>query len=194
MARGLQWLAVAVVLAAAAAATEDSAAGAASLRGAAAIAGADAPVQVHVMYAGNPTGTGMIVSYMTQATTATSTVRFGLAPSFLNGTATGYQTSYLVTWHHHVRITGLQPNTRYYYSCGDAAAGMSPVYSFVTANPAPAYPYSVAVFGDAGIPGAGQMLGDLARVLPNISFTWHIGDISYVRRAGSGAPLQRLRD
>lgn len=169
-----------------AAAAEQAGAG---LRGSAAVVaatGADPPTQVHIMYAGNPTGTGMIVSYMTQGTTATSTVRYGTSPTLLNSTATGFQTSYLVTWHHHIRLQGLTPNTRYYYSCGDATAGYSSVYSFVTANPQPTYPWSVAVFGDAGIPGAEEVIGDLQRVLPNISFTLHIGDISY---AVSSSPI-----
>lgn len=35
--------------------------------------------------------------------------------------------------HHHVVLSGLSPDTKYYYKVGDAAAGVSPVLSFTTA-------------------------------------------------------------
>jgi phosphodiesterase/alkaline phosphatase D-like protein len=165
---------------------------AAGLAALAAVASAQSspPMQVHIAYSGNPTGTGMTISWMTQGSTASSTVLWGSSPSKLSNSVTGIQKQYLVGYgfHHHVKITGLTPDTMYYYSCGDAAGGFSVPANFTTAQNKPSYPFSVAVFGDAGIPGAEPVIGDLTRIMPQIDFTWHIGDISYAGGWRLGGP------
>lgn len=122
----------------------------------------------------------MAVSWMTNGTTATSTCNYGTSSSSLSSTATGIQTSYWVTWHHHVVLPGLTPSTQFYYSCGDAAAGFSPVLSFWTAPAAGSeFPATIAVFGDMGTYNSNGTFADLARIADDINFIFHIGDVSY---------------
>ncbi|GMP77921.1 hypothetical protein CsSME_00034032 [Camellia sinensis var. sinensis] len=55
---------------------------------------------------------------------------------------------------HHVRLKGLQPNTIYYYRCGDPSMGaMSEVFSFKTMpiHGPKIYPKRIAVVGDLGL-------------------------------------------
>ncbi|GFP80676.1 purple acid phosphatase 15 [Phtheirospermum japonicum] len=55
---------------------------------------------------------------------------------------------------HHVRLTGLEPNTLYHYRCGDPSIpAMSGIYNFKTmpvSNPK-SYPSRIAVIGDLGL-------------------------------------------
>ncbi|XP_057958200.1 purple acid phosphatase 15-like [Malania oleifera] len=55
---------------------------------------------------------------------------------------------------HHVRLTGLKPNAKYYYRCGDPSRGaMSDIYHFRTmpvSNPR-TYPSRIGVVGDLGL-------------------------------------------
>lgn len=63
------------------------------------------------------------------------------------------------TTEHEVRVTGLSPSTRYYYSVGSSTqtlAGGDSSYSFVTSPPAgPACPTRIWVVGDAGLGNLG---------------------------------------
>ncbi|KAL9251879.1 Purple acid phosphatase 15-like protein [Drosera capensis] len=55
---------------------------------------------------------------------------------------------------HHVRLTGLRPNTRYYYRCGDPSRrSMSEIYDFKTmpASDPRSYPGRIAIVGDLGL-------------------------------------------
>ncbi|CAL1412032.1 unnamed protein product [Linum trigynum] len=55
---------------------------------------------------------------------------------------------------HHARLTGLRPDTMYYYRCGDPSIGaMSDIYSFRTmpASGPKSYPRKIAIFGDLGL-------------------------------------------
>ncbi|XP_050219642.1 purple acid phosphatase 15-like [Mercurialis annua] len=55
---------------------------------------------------------------------------------------------------HHVRLTGLRPNTKYYYQCGDPSIGaMSDIYHFRTmpASGPKSYPSKIAIVGDLGL-------------------------------------------
>ncbi|KAL6535047.1 Purple acid phosphatase 15 [Orobanche minor] len=55
---------------------------------------------------------------------------------------------------HHVRLTGLEPNTLYYYRCGDPSIpAMSAIYYFKTMpiSSPKSYPSRIAVMGDLGL-------------------------------------------
>jgi len=106
---------------------------------------------------------------------------------------------------HHVRITGLQPNTYYYYRCGDPTlAAMSGEYVFKTLpEPGPAnYPTRIAVIGDLGLtynststidhlrqnnPDLVLMVGDLSYA--NLYVTNGTGSDDYGRSFGKITPI-----
>lgn len=82
-----------------------------------------------------------------------SLVRYGTSPSSLTqsvSNATGKTT-------HELRLTGLSPDTKYYYSVGNAASTLASgtSYFFVTA-PTGQKPTRIWVIGDAGTNSAGQ--------------------------------------
>ncbi len=118
--------------------------------------------QVHLAYAGD---TGMYVSWNTFKKLRKPTVIYGLSPRSMNKHATSdvsvtYPTS--LTYNNHVKITGLKPDTTYYYvPIGVHEDGTpfedettSPPYTFRTSRPAgDGTPYSVAVVIDLGTMG-----------------------------------------
>ena len=83
----------------------------------------------------------------------TQRVVFGLSPDALTDAATTVS----MTTEHEVRLTGLEPATRYYYAVGtsaDVLAGGDSSFTFRTAPPdAVAAPVRVWVVGDSGAPG-----------------------------------------
>ncbi|MBI3910466.1 MAG: fibronectin type III domain-containing protein, partial [Armatimonadetes bacterium] len=97
------------------------------------------------------TPTSVVVRWRTDAATD-SWVRYGPSPgSLLTAVADAVSTT-----EHEVTLTGLTPNTQYYYSVGTATRtleGNNPDYFFITA-PAPGSPKPtrVWVLGDSGTP------------------------------------------
>lgn len=83
---------------------------------------------------------------------------------------------------HEIQISGLKPNTEYYYSI-PAAGGTtaSEVMSFKTAREAgDMSEYSIAVLNDMGYTNARGTHKYLQQAVEDgISFAWHGGDISY---------------
>jgi hypothetical protein len=112
--------------------------------------------QVHLAYAGS---TGMTVSWNTLTQVKTPTVKYGLTPKSLIYTATSsvsvtYNTS--LTYNNHVKVTGLKPDTVYYYQpiplLKDNTTSLP--YQFRTARSVgDGTPYSVAVVVDMGTMG-----------------------------------------
>lgn len=99
----------------------------------------DPPQQIHIAFDGSDvhTNDGMIVSWVTLSNTAETVVQWGSSPGALSNTATGTQSMYLPaanggTVNHHVHVSGLSPGTTYFYQCGDASAGFSPVLNMTT--------------------------------------------------------------
>jgi len=101
----------------------------------------------------------MYVSWNTFTKLNNPTVKYGLSPSSLDKSASSdvsitYPTS--LTYNNHVKITGLRPDTTFYYAPigmleGDAAALP---FTFRTGRPAgDGTPYSVAVVVDLGTMG-----------------------------------------
>lgn len=124
----------------------------------------------------------MAVSYMTNHSTASTLVLYGLSADALSMNATGYETSYYQTIHHHTVLSNLSASTTYYYSAGDAAGGFSPVNSFRTARVAGAadeFPLNIAVFGDMSDYNSANTFVDLQRISNDLDFILHIGDVSY---------------
>jgi acid phosphatase type 7 len=119
--------------------------------------------QVRLAYAGN---TGMYVSWNTFKKLRNPAVIYGLSPSSMNKYASSdvsvtYPTS--LTYNNHVKITGLRPDTTYYYlPIGMHEDGTpfhhettSRPYIFRTSRPAgDGTPYSVAVVIDLGTMGS----------------------------------------
>lgn len=99
-------------------------------------------------------------------TTILSVVRYGKLRFPLTHEARGYSLVYSQLYPfkglnnytsgiiHHVRLTGLRPNTLYYYRCGDPSIpAMSSIYSFKTmpVSALRSYPGRIGVVGDLGL-------------------------------------------
>ncbi|XP_022860405.1 purple acid phosphatase 15 isoform X3 [Olea europaea var. sylvestris] len=82
---------------------------------------------------------------------------------------------------HHVRLTGLDPNTLYYYRCGDPLIpSMSDIYSFKTmpVSGPRSYPSRIAVVGDLGLTyNSSSTINHLKRNKPDLVLM--VGDLSY---------------
>jgi len=119
------------------------------------------PEQVHLSITDK--NDEIVVWWMTDRQTETSTVRYGLNPDNLNLTATsnkiqqykyrgirmrgGYTSPYI----HEVVVNGLRRDEyqiRYYYKCGDPSDGWSEVRSFLTRPEHPDVPVTFAALGD----------------------------------------------
>lgn len=96
-------------------------------------------------YLQNGSTTAVTVRWRTSAS-ATGVVRYGTNPSNLDQSATGSSTQ-----NHEIRLTGLRPDTTYYYSVGHGTTVLASGAScfFVTA-PVAAKPTRVWVLGDSG--------------------------------------------
>ncbi|KAL1807169.1 hypothetical protein ACET3Z_030237 [Daucus carota] len=82
---------------------------------------------------------------------------------------------------HHVKLTGLKPQTRYYYQCGDPyIAAMSKVLSFVTmpASGPQSYPGRIAIMGDLGLTYNSTSTVDHMKS-NNPDLVLLVGDVSY---------------
>jgi len=99
--------------------------------------------------------TSMLLKWSTDSS-SDSVVRYGPSPTQLTSTAT----SSTGTTGHLVTVTGLQPQTRYYYSVGSssgAQAGGTSAYFFETSPPVGApRPTRIWVLGDAGTKNSNQ--------------------------------------
>ncbi|XP_019181520.1 PREDICTED: purple acid phosphatase 23 isoform X3 [Ipomoea nil] len=94
---------------------------------------------------------------------------------------------------HHVRIDGLEPQTKYYYKCGDSSLGeMSEELVFETLPlPAPnQYPRRIAVVGDLGLTSNSTTTIDHL-ITNDPSMVLMVGDLSYANQylttGGKGA-------
>jgi hypothetical protein len=142
------------------------------------------PNQVHVALAGrdaNGNHNGMAVSWQTQKDTSSSTVLYGTTPGRYTSSATGYSAVYYETFHHHVVLENLRPNTQYYYQVGDALGGWSQEFSFKSAplSEGGFTPFTFAYFADLGVVHGESSISFLKQIQNNISLIWHGGDISY---------------
>ena len=91
-----------------------------------------APFGVRLSYTDDNIDT-MTVTWNTAADT-TSEVHYGTSPGSYSGSETGSSAPAPAPlgYVHEVTLTGLQPDTEYYYIAGNASDGFSAEYSFVT--------------------------------------------------------------
>jgi hypothetical protein len=150
------------------------------------------PMQTRIAYAGT---SGMRVSWNTYDKIEFPTVFYGESPDLLiwpaiSNESTTYETS--TTWNNHVKLTGLRPNTKYYYRILGCDESTEP-YSFVTSRSAgDLTPFQVAVVVDLGTmgqlglstsvgkgaanplaPGERNTIQALEAASPNFDFLWH---------------------
>lgn len=155
------------------------------------------PMQIRLAYAGEG---GMHVSWNTYSQLSNPTVRYGVKPDALVRQASSdvsvtYKTS--TTYNNHVKITGLRPNTQYYYLPQDS--NETTPYSFKTSRVAgDRTPFEVAVAIDMGTmgvdglstttgkgaggalkPGELNCIQSLENFIDDYDFLWHTGDIAY---------------
>ncbi|KAH6834598.1 purple acid phosphatase 23 [Perilla frutescens var. hirtella] len=94
---------------------------------------------------------------------------------------------------HHVKIDGLEPETKYYYKCGDSSIGeMSDEHSFETL-PLPSsvrFPSRIAVVGDLGLTSNSTTTIDHL-IMNDPSLVLMVGDLAYANQylttGGKGA-------
>jgi hypothetical protein len=144
----------------------------------------DEPTQVHIALAGQ-TSSGdsntIAVSWNTQASTPTTTVKYGTQSHQYTNTATGSAISYYETYNHHVVLDTLIAATNYYYIVGDNDAGWSKEFSFTSA-PLSSHVrgnFSFFVYGDLGIHNGGPSIDYINTNKDAVSLVWHGGDVSY---------------
>ncbi|KAF7713470.1 Uncharacterized protein PECH_001247 [Penicillium ucsense] len=158
--------------------------------------------QVRLAYHGD---NGMMVSWNTFQQLSKPTVHFGLSPDNLNETVSSaisvtYPTS--MTYNNHVLLTGLTPDTTYYYSPSSLVnQAPSKPFNFTTSRVAgDKTPFSVAVVVDLGTmgarglttsagkgvdhgnilaPGETNTIQSLTKYQNEYEFIWHPGDIAY---------------
>ncbi|KAK9364689.1 Metallo-dependent phosphatase-like protein [Lipomyces kononenkoae] len=155
------------------------------------------PLQHRLAYAGP---TGMTVSWNTYEQISEPTVYYGTdswnLTTFATGTSVTYNTS--LTWSNHVKVTGLMPDTQYYYIVSNTncynCSELAP-YTFTTSREAgDNTPFTVAVAIDLGVMGTTGLsatsanpitvnqtntIQSLVRYLDGFDFLWHPGDIAY---------------
>lgn len=136
--------------------------------------------------------TSVTVSWNTPSNVEFPTVYYGESPYALNSSATGSSTTFdtATTWDNHVTLTGLTPDTKYYYwvsSLGDKKQPLENEFYFNTArSPGDHTPYSVAFIGDLGIVTGNvfdkqipETFNALLGARNQYEFLWHNGDFGY---------------
>ncbi|KAJ0052452.1 hypothetical protein Pint_01543 [Pistacia integerrima] len=125
--------------------------------------------------------------------TVSSIVRYGRLRNSLSHEATGYSLVYNQLYPfeglknytsgiiHHVRLTGLKPNTQYYYQCGDPSiSAMSDITYFRTmpVSGPQSYPKRIAIVGDLGLTdNTSTTIGHLISNEPDLVLL--VGDVTY---------------
>ncbi|TMW56384.1 hypothetical protein Poli38472_006394 [Pythium oligandrum] len=152
------------------------------------------PTQVHVSlydktWSPAEKNVGIAVSWATGTPTQRSMVRFGRSatelPKMVEATSPCEQyefCDYTSPWFHHVVIPGdlLEPNTTYYYRCGDPTGGWSELLTFTTSVAVGSQaPVTFAVIGDLGqTEYSEQTLRHLINQ-DGLTAILHAGDLSY---------------
>ena len=92
-----------------------------------------APELVRLSYDTAITESEIAITWNTSADVGT-TVEYGLTPGSLtmSETGTSFQATGTLGYIHEIALTGLAPDTTYYYRAGDATDGFSPEYTFTT--------------------------------------------------------------
>jgi len=149
------------------------------------------PQQLHLSLTGNLQE--MMIGWMTEEDTATSTVVYWKTGTSQNSTTTGeavhyYLVDYISPAIHYVKLLGLTPDTTYSYIVGDSNGGWSDVSSFhsepelSSSWPSPTNPLRIVSIADQGHEGnATKVVNAILEYHQQfpIDFIIHSGDISY---------------
>ncbi|XP_058947647.2 acid phosphatase type 7 isoform X2 [Pocillopora verrucosa] len=138
------------------------------------------PEQIHIAYTG--ISSERIVNYVTPSPELQpgTVVAYGTSPDKLTRKETGTSFKFGTHGHyfriHNVKLTGLEPNTRYYYQVGVPDNGTSEVMSFFTKEGNPVF----AIYGDMGYTNA-VSLNRLIKEASDGDFdaVIHAGDFAY---------------
>ena len=161
------------------------------------VGGREAPLQGHLALTANPTQ--MRIRW-TSGSSSTPFVQYGLHPEKLRFSTEGTSQTYAASdmcgppanitgyfidpgFLHDVLLTGMRPNTLYYYKFGSKGS-LSGIKTFSTAIPrGDPTPFQFIVYGDMGNmrePGAESTARSvLKRVKKGVAFVMHVGDLSY---------------
>ena len=145
------------------------------------------PEQLWINYGATPDV--MAVRWLTADKSAPSVLLWGLSSSSLTSSASGSSETYTYGQYtspliHNVNITGLPLNTTIFYQVGDAATGVSAIYSF-TSHPGVGsgpsfYPYVTAFVADVGeAASANDTISHVLAAKDLIDSVVINGDISY---------------
>ncbi|KAI9918304.1 hypothetical protein PsorP6_011449 [Peronosclerospora sorghi] len=152
------------------------------------------PQQVHLAFAGKEAGTGMAISWTTFNRESQPMVWLGRNATSLEEMKTApidvksyYRDKDYELYSYHATLTGLEPNTVYYYKVGNAQdiSFQSSINSFKTAR-ASGDPsaFTVAVYGDLGAhDNSVATIQYVNSVDDKVEFVYHIGDIAYADNA-----------
>lgn len=141
---------------------------------------------LHVHLALTNDTTQMVATWLTRVD-ARSTCQYGTKSGMYTNFAYGSSHSYFynVGYIHDVIMTGLTPETKYFYRCGDASYNAwSSEFSFISQpvnNNFPNKPYKFAIYGDMGVLNSQNTSNLLLKALKNHEYhaVVHVGDISY---------------
>ncbi|XP_044473707.1 purple acid phosphatase 18-like isoform X2 [Mangifera indica] len=132
------------------------------------------PQQVHISLAGN---NHMRISWITDDKSAPSVIKYGTSLGRYGSTAQGESTSYSYLFYdsgkiHHTVIGPLEPDTIYFYQCGNQGP------EFQLKTPPAKFPVTFAVVGDLGQTGWTKSTLDHIRLC---EYDVHLlpGDLSY---------------
>lgn len=155
------------------------------------------PGGLHLTYGADP-GRDMVVSWSTPASVRNPRLLLGDVSGQYGSAvaAESVASPGLATVQHHVRLTDLGPDTRYYYRATHDGSASSE-FSFATARPTTSRsprPVRFTAFGDQGTKD-----GKVAPVNPVIAafrpdLHLHVGDLSYASNSGGLRALERAAD
>ncbi|EEY65379.1 calcineurin-like phosphoesterase [Phytophthora infestans T30-4] len=148
------------------------------------------PQQIHLAFAGKKPGTAMTVSWATFEDVTDSSVWLGDSEDSLELVETPvssesyYSNKEYNLFHHHAKITGLKPRTKYFYKVGSRGDEKykGDVGSFVTARPATdESTFNVLIYGDLGDgENSVDTIANVNQLTSNdIDLVYHLGDIAY---------------
>ncbi|KAK7084256.1 hypothetical protein SK128_005463 [Halocaridina rubra] len=155
------------------------------------------PQQIHI--AVGDVNQDMVISWVTTDQTPNSIVEYGTVD--LNYTANGTQGNFTniglemrEMYLHEVVLSGLEPDTRYYYHCG-SDMGWSSLYTFKTWKTGENWPVRVVMYGDLGAENAQslpRLQTDVQRGMYDAVI--HVGDFAYNMQdqTGGAGGLSRL--